>query len=295
MFDFSSGSLKFESIGSKWSIDFGEKTDQEKISKIKKIIFDRIEKFDSVYSRFRKDSLVTKMSILGGEYILSDDGRVMMDMYKKLYSISSGEITPLIGSVLVEAGYDSNYSLKGRAETKVLKWEDVIEYDFPKIKLKEPALLDFGALGKGYLVDIIADILINNKFNYFSIDAGGDILHRGKDGEKIIVGLENPINFEQVIGKVPIFNKSICASSGNRRRWGEYHHIISPDSLKSPDNILSTWVIADSTILADALATSLFFVKPETLGKNFDFEFGILYPDFSFKQSSGFNADIFTN
>ncbi len=295
MLDFGSNSLKFESIGSGWVINFGPDIEQGKISEIKKIIFERIENFDRAYSRFRKDSLVTQMSIMGGEYTLPDDGKVMMDMYHSLYDISSGEITPLIASVLVEAGYDAQYSLKGRAEKKPLKWKDVIEYNFPKITLKEPVLLDFGALGKGYLIDIVADILNKNGVSYFSIDAGGDILHRGKEGGKIIVGLENPLNFKQVIGRVDLSNKSICASSGSRRRWGEYHHIISPDSLKSPENVLSTWVIAESTILADGLATSLFFLEPEKLGEKFIFEYGILYPDFSFKQSEGFGADIFTN
>ena len=148
--------------------------------------------------------------------------------------------------------------------------------------------MDFGAAGKGYLVDSIGLILEKNKISSYCIDASGDIRYRQKDRLAIRVGLENPLNTKQVIGVVNLSNQSICGSSGNRRTWGEYHHIINPLTLTSPTNILSTWVIADTAVISDALATALFFIKPEIFLKDFSFHYAILYKDYSIVSSWDF-------
>jgi thiamine biosynthesis lipoprotein len=115
-----------------------------------------------------------------------------------------------------------------------------------------------------------------------------------KNSEKFLsVGLEHPGNFEQVIGIAKIQNESIAASSGNRRTWDKFHHIINPKTLESPKNILATWVIAKKAIIADGLATCLFFVPKEKLEKYFDFECLVLFPDYAFEKSNNFPAELF--
>ena len=116
-------------------------------------------------------------------------------------------------------------------------------------------------------------LFLENKIDKFWIDGGGDIYSYGTS---LKIGLEHPANPEQVIGVVEIKNQSICASSGNRRKWGKYHHIIDPEKLESADEVLATWVIASKAIIADSLATSLFLVSPEKLKKEFEFEYLIL-------------------
>jgi thiamine biosynthesis lipoprotein len=108
------------------------------------------------------------------------------------------------------------------------------------------------------------------------------------------VGLENPNNFKEVIGVVEIVNQSIAASSGSRRRWANFHHIINPHTLNSPSDILSTWVIARDGLIADAIATCLFLVSREKLEKYFEFESLVLYSDYSISKSEKFNAELFT-
>ena len=180
--------------------------------------------------------------------------------------------------------------------TKAPKWEDVLIWHNPKLMLSKPVLLDFGACGKGYLVDIVSEILEGIGIKSYCVDAGGDMRCRSAKvkSEKLKVGLENPNNKEEVIGVINLGNQSLCGSSGNRRTWANFHHIINPETLTSPREISAVWVVADETIKADILTTGLFFVSPETLLKHFDFQYLILYPDFSIKKSDGFDAKIFT-
>lgn len=201
-------------------------------------------------------------------------------------------MTPLVGRLLEDAGYDAAYSLEQAAPlVSPPAWDDVMEVGEKDLCIKEPVLLDFGAAGKGYLIDIVAGILEAHGISEFSIDAGGDIIVRGAVQR---VGLENPLNASEVIGTVDVANQSICGSSGNRRAWGKFHHIMDPRTLASPRHIKALWVVADTTLLADGLSTALFFVEPEALEAKYDFEYTILYPDASFKKSEGFAGEIFT-
>ncbi len=281
-------SITFEAIGTKWVIDvLGSSSD------INEKIIQRINKFDKNYSRFRKDSLVWKMSEKSGEYKLSADFKEMFDLYLKLYKLTEGKFTPLIGQVLSDAGYNLDYSFIKRKLTQPQRLETLMSYKFPKLTLKTPALFDFGGIGKGYLIDIISNLLEKNNISSYCIDAGGDIFYKGE--ENLRVGLENPEDLNQVIGVSEIKNQSIAASSGNRRKWGDFHHIIDPQTLTSPKNILATWVIADKAVVADSLATALFLVSKDKLTPHFHFEYLILYPDFTIDKSEGFNAEIFSN
>lgn len=323
--------LKFDAIGTSWQIDIYENIAAAKnsgalseadLQKIHEKIMARIAIFDKDYSRFRDDSLVADMSRKTGVYQLPDDAPEMMNLYYKLYALTGGSFTPLIGQTLVDAGYDAKYTLEAKevgAITKPVTWTEALNYDTKKntLEMKRPELLDFGGIGKGYLIDIVGDILLENGIRNFCIDAGGDILHVCDDENKsgsddasdipnpdtdpqseippLRIGLENPENTKQVIGVVEIKNKSICGSSGNRRAWKNFHHIMNPHTGESSRKILASWVTAKKTVVADALATCLFFVPPSVLiTGGFDFEYLILNNDFSVEKSGGFDAELFS-
>lgn len=283
--------FEFEAIGTHWLINcYESKTPQDKI---RSKILARIEEFDKIYSRFRKDSLIWQISKKKGVYEFPPDSKELFNLYEKLYKITDGAFTLLIGKVLSEAGYDANYSLIPRKINKVPKALEVYSFNYPKLTVKKPYILDFGGLGKGYLIDIIVSLLIENGVVSFTIDGGGDIYYQTRERNSLEVGLENPENPKQIIGVVKIVNQSICASSGNRRVWNKYHHIIDARSLTSPKNILATWVIAKNALIADGLATCLFLTSKENLIKYFDFEYLILYPDYSIEKSNNFAAELF--
>jgi thiamine biosynthesis lipoprotein len=286
-------SFEFEAIGTHWKIDF-DNTSVYSPADIEAQIRNRIDIFDKVYSRFREDSLVTQISKQAGEFEFPEDAEKLFSIYKSAYLATNGLVTPLIGNVISDAGYDANYSLVPKNVTSPYAWEEVLTYNHPVLEVKQKVILDFGAAGKGYLVDIVGELLLNLGINNFFIDAGSDMLTMGEMGEDEKIGLEDPENFNQVIGVVQIKNQSLCASAGNRRKWDKYTHIINPKTLESPKNILATWVVADEAIVADALATCLFFVNPEDLVPQFKFEHLILYTDRSVNMSNNFPAQLFT-
>ncbi len=282
----------FEAIGTTWKIDIRDNIAPEKEKALLKVIMDCIDAFDKAYSRFRADSLVTEMSKKAGTYRLPDDALPMMTLYRELYEVTDGLVTPLIGQTIADAGYDATYSLKPKPSLgPAPRWDDVMEYVHPMLTLKTSALLDFGALGKGYLIDIVAGIIREHGVQNYTIDAGGDIAHRGDPALR--VGLEDPQDFKKAVGVIDLKNASMAGSAGNRRVWDRFHHIINPKTVESPRHILGLWTVADTTLLADGLSTALFFVGPEKLRK-YTFDFAILFADRSAAVSKAFPGSFFS-
>ena len=278
---------EFEAIGTKWNVEIFDAQNDQIVADIKK----RIDTFDQHYSRFRPDSLVTQMSKTPGVYKLPHDAKPMLDMYQDLYTVTDGQVTPLIGQVLADAGYDAEYSFLPKTVTPPPTWDECLDYDFPILTIKHPVLLDFGALGKGYLVDIIGELLRDRGYEEFIINAGGDILCHGTRTTQI--ALENPSNNEEAIGVANINNQALCGSAGNRRKWAGYNHIINPTTLASPIDTGAVWVTADTAAMADAMTTALYFAPPEQLQKRYTFNYAIIAHDNSLLYSAGFPATFF--
>lgn len=285
--------LTFEAIGTHWQIDYSDQRTPEARAVLAGRIKQEITEFDKKFSRFRPDSWVADMAKSPGIFEVGEEVRELFDLYVELYQITNGAFTPLIGDTLESLGYDSEYSLVTKEPRLPFAWRDALEYHFPKVKMKQATMLDLGAAGKGYLIDIIGDLIESHGIKKYCIDAGGDIRHRDQSDASLRVGLEDPHDPHKVIGVITLCNQSICCSAGNRRRWGTYHHIIDPLTLRSPEHIASVWTIAGSTMRADALATCLFLVEPDILRERFDFEYCIMKPDREIECSSGFGAEFF--
>ena len=280
--------FSFEAIGTTWSIDiYGQFNDQ-----LKHTLINRIEQFDHNYSRFRNDSLVSRMSEKAGTYDLPEDADAMVCLYEKLYQITDGQVTPLVGDLLADAGYDKNYSFKPRSLHTPERWEDALEYKTGKLKLLKPVLLDFGAVGKGYLVDIVAAILEKHGVESFCIDASGDLLCKNLERPEII-GLEHPDAVGSVIGTIELQNGALCGSAVNRRAWQKYHHIMNPKTLHSQEGIKAVWVQATTTTVADGLSTALFFCDPTKLSEHFTFDYALVRSDNSVEYSPNFAGSFF--
>ncbi|MDB5170225.1 MAG: FAD:protein transferase [Candidatus Saccharibacteria bacterium] len=283
----------FEAIGTQWWIGLYQSVSAGKLAAVRQKIANRIEQFDKTYSRFRDDSLVTRIAQQAGTYHLPAEAAPLLKMYRKLYDATDGQVTPLVGQLLAEAGYDAQYSLMPGELRSVPSWDEVMTFEAGVLTTTQPLLLDFGAAGKGYLVDIIAAVLQHEGITSFCVDASGDMYCHGLSAP-LKIGLENPDDPSQVIGVVNVHDQALCGSAPNRRQWSsKYHHIMNPTSLASPQHIKALWVVADTALLADGLTTALFFAEPQQL-KQFEFEHAILYADGSMQCSKDFPAELFT-
>jgi len=281
-------SLSFEALGTQWSIETKHELSQAVVERV----YARIAAFDATYSRFRSDSLVGSIANSEGSFTFPDDAATLFAFYKKLYDISAGKVTPLIGEMLERAGYDADYSFIQQAQKPLPRWEDVMRWEAPVLTTVQPIVLDVGAAGKGYLVDRICGLLDEAEVQEYVVDASGDLRHRGIMPN--LVGLEDPRAPGKIIGAVEVMNKSLCASASNRRAWGDgMHHVFDPDTATPTTDIIATWVMADTALVADGLATALFFVQPKVLARSFDFDYVCMYSNGTIDYSYGFEGNLY--
>ena len=283
--------FSFDAIGTPWTILVDLASGPPAAGRrLMDDVKERIALFDQTYSRFRADSWVAGLAGPPGMFRLPPDAYPLIEFYDRLYHATAGAVTPLIGQTMAALGCGP---VLGLAEPAPPQWDAAFHYDRDTLTTCQSVHLDVGAAGKGYIVDLVHEMLIAAGSTTHIIDAGHDIRHYSSNAAMLDVGMENPRDISQAVGITRIGNQSIAASSGAVRRWGNYHHIIDPRTLTSPTQVIATWAIADTAMVADGLATALFLVEPEALGQ-FDFEYGVLDADMTLTYSPGFPAQLFT-
>lgn len=80
--------------------------------------------------------------------------------------------------------------------------------------------LDLGGIGKGYLIQLLAEFLVSNGVTTYRINGGGDILV-SQDSLNIFgpVILLHPQDDTQSIGSVPTLHGAVASSGTQRRKW----------------------------------------------------------------------------
>lgn len=225
-----------------------------------------IEEYESVLSRFRDDSVVAAMGRAehGGRFEFPDWTAGLFDLVDALVDATDGAIDPCVGEDLIRLGYDARYSftLVADAGTRLgavhgrPTWrDDVTRCGRTALVTRRPVHLDFGACGKGYLVDLVAAMIADDAHRTtcphvpaadttptptstedsanapaaggtptsttipdFLIDAGGDLFVRSPH-HPVTIALEDPSDTTRAVGTAAVTHGAFCASAPSRRHW----------------------------------------------------------------------------
>lgn len=227
-----------------------------------------IDDYETALSRFRSDSTVTAMARAehGGTFAFPDWAAPLFDLIDLLCEATGGAIDPCVGEDLIRLGYDAQYSFTTMPDTTGhlgaihgrATWRDDVTRAGERgttLVTHRPVSLDFGACGKGYLVDLIAKRLHDDHAGAFVIDAGGDLFvdagARDGSAEPVVIALEDPSDADRAIGTANVARGAFCASAPSRRRWnaripGEsetiaIHHLLNAVDGRPVDDVAATW------------------------------------------------------
>lgn len=285
----------FDAIGTRWAIE----TPLPIKEPLRQAILARAEAFDATWSRFREDSLVSEIARAdrGGQFRFPVEAHCLFELYDELHAATAGAVDPLIGRDLELLGYDRHYGLvpapmAERAAYRRPRWAHDVSRQGCVLTCRGPLVIDVGAAGKGLLIDLIGDLLRDAGHSDHLVNASGDLLQAGDS--VLAVGLEDPRYPDRVVGIANIKAGALCASSTNRRQWGEgLHHILDARTGVPAETVVATWVVADEAMTADGVATGLFFVDPSHLASAGPFEFVRMFADGRAEWSAGFDGEVF--
>ena len=238
--------------GTTYSVQFTKDVDKEKI---KGLIEAELNRIDMIFSTYKEKSLISIIN--NNSNCVQDAVGLMTDQIdpwwiKQEYSDWSKFCTSDEFDYLFYLSHQIKENSNGAFNPVALS--ENVDFYCP-----QSVCLDFSAIGKGYAVDKISELLVKLGITDYFVEIGGEISINGtKFGDSWTWAINNPFDFSSEAYrafKAPEEGISI-ATSGEYRNPGH----IWGDGRK---NVASVTVIADNTTEADAWATAMYVLGIE--------------------------------
>ena len=154
------------------------------------------------------------------------------------------------------------------SETMAQIGHDYVEIDLEAnaVRKRKPGIqLDLSGIAKGHAVDRVTAALDAQGLDSYLVEVGGELAAKGRkpDGSAWKVAIEKPeVGRRDVFRVLELENRAIATSGDYRNFFDDggqrYSHAIDPRTGQPVHNgLASVSVVADSTMAADALSTSL--------------------------------------
>lgn len=289
--------FRFQAIGTEWNLSL---EDENRIfdEPLKKAILEEMEIFENRFSRFLPESEANAFrDAKPGTYTISPELAELLKTGETLCTLTDGAYDPGIGKLLEATGYDTDYRFEPKAEAienfQIPKWK----LEGQKLTLDGPLVFDFGGIGKGYGIDLVASVLRSHGCQYFLVEAGGDMVGTTKkDGTPFRIALEWPGKTDTAAGIVELKNEALAVSDSFRRRWGAWHHILDPVGKKPVERVIGCAALAPSAFQADCMTSGLFLGPEEkygTLSRAFKASYIVFQNDGIVRVSEDWKGELF--
>lgn len=237
-------------------------------------LFARLHEIDETFSVTIDSSEISAINKAAGErsVSVSSDTAYVVKTSLSFAELTGGAFDPTVGPLVKIWGINTDHARVPEkseidAVLPLINWRDVSVTDDNTVMLKRPGMaLDLGGIVKGYAADELTKILDARKVRRAIVDLGGNIFVYGKkkDGSPWRVGIKKPNDPEGVPSIVlNVANSTIVTSGVYERFFTEngvrYHHILDAKTgYPAASGLLSSTVICESSMAADALSTSVF-------------------------------------
>lgn len=232
-----------------------------------------VHAFEAKYSRFKSDSLVSRINAAAGlNWTAVDaDTEQLLKLCDSLHFLTRGVLDPTALPLLRLWNYKADHPViptdydVARAR-QLVGWSKVQrrpgEIFLPEIGMA----LDFGGFGKEYAVDVVAQLAIEHGIPSVLVDFGHDLRALGQPPGRPAwhIGLEDPKRPGRTIGSVALAGSRGIASSGDYLRrfvhnGKRYGHIVDPRTGKPVANgCIQATAIAATCLHAGILSTTAF-------------------------------------
>jgi thiamine biosynthesis lipoprotein len=244
-------------------------------------VFTRLREIENTMSANMANTTLDRINRNAGREAVEVPADLLDVLERSLFyaHLSGGAFDPSIGPLvkLWGIGTEAERLPSGEEIAGALSLVDYrnIELDRERgtvFLVKSGMAMDLGAIAKGYAADQAAAILRDAGISGALIDLGGNVFALGDksgvqaEGQNVNwrIGIQDPLKERGAyIGIMEVRNKSIV-TSGIYERYMEkegkpYHHILSTrDGYPVDNSLLSVTIIADHSIDADALSTTVF-------------------------------------
>ncbi|MEZ5276271.1 MAG: FAD:protein FMN transferase [Opitutaceae bacterium] len=269
--------IDFKAMGTNCMIQFVAGSEAQARS-FGQAVVDWVGRFEARYSRFREDSLISRINAAAGRgwVTIDEETAALLQLCDQLYLTTGGVFDPT-ALPIIRLWYRS----LGQPEPEIPSDEAVaaamsrvgwlrVQREADRIFLPEPGMaIDFGGFGKEYAVDQVAGIAEAHGLSDVLVDFGHDVRVAGAPPGLPCwhIGLEDPFRPGQCWSSLGITGRGIATSGDYIRvfvRDGKrYGHIIDPRTGYPVSNgVRSVTVVSDSCLQSGILSTTAFILGP---------------------------------
>lgn len=236
--------------------------------------FDELDRLEGELSRYIENSDISRLNNLptGQPLRIGLAAFECLQISARVHAETSGAFDITIGSLL-KCWLNEDRTLRSPSQQELdvarqrtgMHFIRLDEGRYTVELLASPIQIDLGGVGKGYALDVMAELL-----HEWSIDAA--ILHGGFSTVLALdapggtkgwpLTLSNPLDRSQTLAYVHLQGRAV---SGSGVQKGQ--HIIDPRTARPVQGKRAAWAGAHDGGTADALSTAFMVMSPEQIGR----------------------------
>jgi thiamine biosynthesis lipoprotein len=242
-----------------------------------------LDEVDARMSTYKPDSEVSRFnrSQSDGWFSVSHDTAFVVAAALDISQLTEGAFDITVGPLVNIWNFGPDQRpLEVPSDAEIAVARAAVGYRNVEVRLEPPALrkripqvyIDLSAIAKGFAVDQVSELLQQGGVRAYMAEIGGEVRTRGvrPDGEAWRIGIERPVAGRRDLELVVNLKDVSLATSGDYRNFFEadgrlYCHEIDPHTGRPVSNgVASVSVMDTSTMRADAFATGLMVMQPDT-------------------------------
>ncbi|OOZ38507.1 thiamine biosynthesis protein ApbE [Solemya pervernicosa gill symbiont] len=233
-------------------------------------VFEEMHRIDHLMSPYKEQSELSRVNreAANQPVVISSELYQLIERANEVSELSNGSFDITFASV--GHLYDYRNQINPSADT-IEAQLNTIDYRHLILNPMQQSIsytrhgvrIDLGGIAKGHAVDRSIALLKRRGISQALVSAGGDTRILGnKQGRPWMTGIRDPRNPGRSEVVVPLSNAAI-STSGDYERYFEkdgirHHHIISPSTGRSVDELRSVSIISANATTTDALSTTVF-------------------------------------
>ncbi len=264
--------LSFPALGTQCEVQYTAPGGDTQAAGFERAAVAWVAAFEAKYSRFRPDSLLSRINAAAGREWVAIDPEMegLLQLCDTLHFMTQGVLDPTTLPLIRLWNYQAETprvpSATEIAAARALVGWKKIQRAPGKIFLPVAGMaLDFGGFGKEYAVDVVAQLALDHGLPCALVDFGHDLRAVGTPPGRPAwhIGLDDPRRPGTAAGSIGVTGKGVASSGDYLRSFvaggKRYGHIIDPRTgVPVANGCTQATVIAGTCLQAGVLSTTAF-------------------------------------